>query len=311
MGIAPRSLGQSGELQIPEEKWDQEEHVEAHGSVDDVAVRQLHLHVLPGFPHVGARNPGGPAHGRNGHGFHQRPRGHEHQHAHGVPQHGAAHQPGAEGGHGEGQLVGRGIGQQAQQVVDVGGQGHAGARGQDLGCVAPRGAPGVQGEGEEAHAQVEGHDEQRGVAAAQVVGVDGVQRGQEEQQDEAAVEDAGDDVLHGTETETGEGRSESDLVAVWCTLQKMDVQRISASYTRTHNCTWSLCLTYSGLSIPFGTEVIDQMFPTSSNFPSMPFFFLPSRVVGPTSNPQPGGPGRGTNFGLDSGLSHGIPARLG
>lgn len=40
------------ELQVAEEQRHEEEHVEAHGAVDDVPVRQLHMHVLPRLPHV-------------------------------------------------------------------------------------------------------------------------------------------------------------------------------------------------------------------------------------------------------------------
>lgn len=195
------SLHQSGELYAAEEQRDQEEHVEAHRPVNNVAVRQLHLHVLPGLPHVGAGHPEHPAHQRDGDGLHQRPRGHQHQHAQDEPQHGHAHQPGADGGHSEGELLRRRVGQQAQEVVDVGGQGHAGARAQDLSGVAPRGAPGVQVEGEEAQAQVEGDDDERGVAAGQVEAVDQVQRRQEKEQDQDAVQDPHDDVLEETGTE--------------------------------------------------------------------------------------------------------------
>lgn len=149
--------------------------------------------MLPGLPH--------PAHQRDGDGLHHSPRGHQHHHAYDEPQHGHAHQSGAEGRRGEGELLRRRVGHQAQKVVDVGGKGHAGARAKNLSGVAPRGAPGVQGEGEEAQAQVERDDDERGVAARQVEAVDQVQRGQEEEQDQAAVEDAGDHVLEGKPTE--------------------------------------------------------------------------------------------------------------
>lgn len=157
--------------------------------------------MLPGLPHVVAGHPGDPAHQRDGDGLHHGPRSHQHHHAYDEPQHGHAHQSGAEGRRGEGELLRRRVGHQAQQVVDVGGKGHAGARAQDLSGVAPRGAPGVQGEGEEAQAQVERDDDERGVAARQVEAVDQVQRRQEEEQDQAAVEDAGDHVLEGKPTE--------------------------------------------------------------------------------------------------------------
>ena len=87
-------------------------------------------------------------------------------------------------------------------MVDVGRQSDAGARAQDLGGVAPRGAPCVQGEGEEAQAQVEGDDEEWGVAGSQVEGVDQVQRWQEEQQDQGAVQDTSNYVLQDSNTET-------------------------------------------------------------------------------------------------------------
>ena len=85
-------------------------------------------------------------------------------------------------------------------VVDVGGQRHAGARAQDLSGVAPRGAPGVQGEGEEAQAQVEGDDEERRIAVGQVEAVNQVQDWEEDEQDQDTVEDTSDDVLEETET---------------------------------------------------------------------------------------------------------------
>lgn len=188
----------SGELNVAEEQRDQEEHVEADCPVHDVAVWQLHLHVLPGLPHVRAGHAEHPAHQRDGDSLHERPRGHQHQHAQDEPQQGHAHQAGAEDGHGEGQLVRRRVGQQTQVVVDVGGQGHAGARTQDLSGVPSRGAPGVQGEGEEAQAQVEGDDDERGVGVCQVEAVNQVQRRQEEEQDQGAVQDADDDVLEET-----------------------------------------------------------------------------------------------------------------
>lgn len=74
--------------------------------------------------------------------------------------------------------------------------------------VAPRGAPGVQVEGEEAQAQVEGDDDQRGVAGGQVETVDQVQRRQEEEQDQDAVQEPCDDVLEekGAETQRGQSR---------------------------------------------------------------------------------------------------------
>lgn len=193
---------QSGELHVAEEQRNQEEHVEAHRAVHDVAVRQLHLHVLPGLPHVAARHPEQPAHQRDGDGLHQRPRGHQHQNAQDEPQHAGAHQAGAEGRHGERELVRRGVGHQAQVVVDVGGQGNAGARPQDLSGVAPRGAPGVQGEGEEAEAQVEGDDDERRVAVRQVEAVDQVQGRQEDEQDQDAVQDAGYNVLQDKQKHT-------------------------------------------------------------------------------------------------------------
>lgn len=196
------SLSQSGELHVAEEQRDQEDHVKAHCSVNDVAVRQLHLHVLPGFPHVIAGHPRHPAHHRNGYSFHYCPRSYQHQHAHNVPQHGSAHEPGAQGRHGQGELLRRLVRQQTQEVVDVGGQRHAGTRSQDLRSVTPRGAPGVQGEGEEAQAQVEGDDDEWGVAAGQIEVVDQVQRRQDEEQDEAAVQDACNDVLRETEPKT-------------------------------------------------------------------------------------------------------------
>lgn len=186
----------SGELEVSEDERHQEEHVEAHRAVHDVAVRQLDLHVLPGLPHVAARHAKRPAHQRNCNGLHQRPRGHEHQHAKRQPQDDHAHEAGAQGGQREGQPLCRVVGHEAKSLVDVRGQRHAGAGAQDLSRVAPRGAPGVQGEGQEAHAQVQRHDDQGSEAARQVEAVQRVQRRQEEQQDEHAVQEAGDDVQH-------------------------------------------------------------------------------------------------------------------
>lgn len=157
--------------------------------------------MLPGLPHVSAWHSEHPAHQRDGDRLHQCPRGHQGQHAQDEPQHGNAHQAGAQGGKGEGELLRRRVGHQTQEVVDMGGQSDASTRAQDLSGVAPRGAPGVQVEGEEAQAQVEGDDDERGVAAGQVEAVNQVQRGQEEEQDQGAVEDTGDDVLEEERTE--------------------------------------------------------------------------------------------------------------
>lgn len=77
----------------------------------------------------------------------------------------------------------------------MGGQSHASASAQDLGGVAPRRAPGVQGEGEQTQAQVQADDEDGGVAAGQVEAVDQIQCRQEEEKNKAAEENAGDDVL--------------------------------------------------------------------------------------------------------------------
>lgn len=95
---------------MAEEQRDKEEHVEAHRSVYDVAVGQLHLHVLPGLPHISAGNAGHPAHQRDGDCLHHRPRGHQHQDAEDDPQQGRAHQAQAERGHDERELVWRRVG---------------------------------------------------------------------------------------------------------------------------------------------------------------------------------------------------------
>lgn len=87
-------------------------------------------------------------------------------------------------------------------MVEVGGQGDAGAGAEDLSGVAPRGAPRVQVEGEETQAQVEGDDDQGGIAAGQVEAVNQVQRRKEEEQDQEAVQDPDDDVLKETGRDT-------------------------------------------------------------------------------------------------------------
>lgn len=151
--------------------------------------------MLPRLPHIPTGNLEHPAHQGDSDGLHKRPRGHQHRHAQEEPQHGRAHKPNAERWHWEGQLVQRGIGQQPQVVVDMGGQGHTGTGAQDLCGVTPRGAPGIQGEGEEAQAQVEGDDDERGVGEGQVEVIDQVQGWQEDQQDHDAVQEAGYDIL--------------------------------------------------------------------------------------------------------------------
>lgn len=151
--------------------------------------------MLPGLPQVISGHSERSAHQWDGDGLHQRPRGQQHQHSHNEPQHYNSHQAGAKCGHAEGKLVWCQIGHQAQVVVDMGSQGNAGTSAQDLSGVTTRGAPGVQGEGEEAQAQVEGDDDDWSVAAGQIEAIDQVQYRQEEAQDEDAVQKPSDDVL--------------------------------------------------------------------------------------------------------------------
>lgn len=84
----------------------------------------------------------------------------------------------------------------------MGSQGNAGTSAQDLSGVTTRGAPGVQGEGEEAQARVEGDDDDWSVAAGQIEAIDQVQYRQEEAQDEDTVQKPSDDVLKEIQTET-------------------------------------------------------------------------------------------------------------
>lgn len=131
------------ELQEAEQQRDQEEDVEAHGPVNDVAVGQLHLHVLPGLPRVPPRHPHQPAHQRDGDSLHERSSDHQNQNSKYEAQHGRAHQAAAEDWHGEWHLVRSQVRDQTQTIVDLGSQGNAGTWAQNLSSVAPWSAPGV------------------------------------------------------------------------------------------------------------------------------------------------------------------------
>lgn len=128
-----------------EEKW-----IEPHSSIDDISIWQLHLHVLPGFPNVVARNPESPAHERDGEGLHHSSGHQKNYHAKEEaectePDHAESESGGLERQHRHGWVW-----QQAQSVIEVGCQSNTRPGAQDLGGVATRGAPGVQRKGEEA-----------------------------------------------------------------------------------------------------------------------------------------------------------------
>lgn len=141
-----------------EEAGNNEHEGEAHHAVGDVAIGQLHLHALPGSPHVALRDAEDFTRQRNrgflhGHFGQQENDDPDQQAQYGLPKdsHG-------EGGQGQGQAVGRRVQLQTQHVVDVRAAGHAGAAAQDLSCVPSRRAPRVQGEREDAQGQVETDD---------------------------------------------------------------------------------------------------------------------------------------------------------
>lgn len=172
-----------------------EKRVEPHRSIDDVSIRQLHLHVLPGFPNVVARNPENPAHERDGEGLHHSSGHQENDHAQeeaerAEPDHAKSESRGMERQHRHGWVW-----QDAQSVIDVGCQSDTRPGAQDLGGVATRGAPGVQREGEEAQSQVERDDEKRGVRMGLVKRVNGVQSGSKDQEDQQAEQETGNDIL--------------------------------------------------------------------------------------------------------------------
>ena len=195
VSVCEEGLGDSGQAQVVKEQRHQEDAAESHCAVDQVAVGQLHSSVLPRAPHVPRRHTKHAARQRDGQRLHGSPRGQQYRHPHQESGQGAAKQSPIHGGYHQGQLGQGWVGLQAQLVVEVGGQGGATSRTQGLGCVSPRCAPRVQGEGQHAQAYVDSHDDQGRVGAGQVVLVDAIQQRLEDGQDKDTVEEPSDHLL--------------------------------------------------------------------------------------------------------------------
>lgn len=173
-----------------------EEHTtEAHDAVDNVTIRQLHSHLLPGLSDVVRRKPKQPAQEGDGHCLHNHPGEEQDGDSDEETQQRAQHQADAEGRQTERKRGQWWVLQQPQLVVHVGGQRSARRRAQSLSRVAPRGAPRIQREGHESQADVRHDDHERRELSRHVVAINLVQDGTEEGENQKAVQEAGDHFL--------------------------------------------------------------------------------------------------------------------
>lgn len=170
----------SGEVDESKEERHDAHAAETDDAINNVTVRELHAHVLPRLPHVIRGQPEDAAQERDGDRFHGHPRDQQDGHADGEAQHGEEHAANADGLQRQRQRGQRRVQQQPRLIVHVSGQSGARPSAQSLSRVAPRGAPGVQGERHQTQADMRYDDGQRRVAVRHVEGVDGVQKRAEE-----------------------------------------------------------------------------------------------------------------------------------
>lgn len=191
------SVNHSVQADTAENEGYEEESAEADGPVNDVPVRELHLHVLPGFADVPAGDPDRAAHQGDGESLHHRPCDDQHHQAQDKTQQAPPEEAQAERWSLQRQHGGGRVADQSQLVVEVGRHGDARTRTQDLSGVASGCAPRVQGEGEKPQHGVERDDEDGSVSGRQGEGVEGIQSWIEHHQDEQAVEEPHNHILKG------------------------------------------------------------------------------------------------------------------